>query len=115
MNFDNKEIKKIIGLISFIVGILLITFSTTIPFLTIPINIAGALLITYGVLNLIDLIDTIKSDNKKIIGLISFIVGILLITFSTAIPLPNVLVNVVGALLMAYGVLNLVYSLLNHL
>jgi len=45
-------------------------------------------------------------NSKQIIGLIAFILGILLITSSTMIPLPVVIVNVVGALLIAYGVLN---------
>jgi hypothetical protein len=47
-------------------------------------------------------------DNKKIIGLIAFIAGILLITSSAIIPLPVTIVNVIGALLIAYSVLNFI-------
>jgi hypothetical protein len=47
-------------------------------------------------------------DNKKIVGLIAFIVGILLISSSTVIPLPSTIINVVGALLITYGVLNFI-------
>ena len=108
MKIDNKTI---IGLISFIIGIILITFSSTIPILTVPFNVIGALFIVYGVFNLIDIINEIVSDRKKIIGLIVFIVGILLIEFSYTIPLPNILVNIAGALLIAFGVLSLIYSL----
>ena len=113
MNFDDKKTKQIIGLIAFILGILLISSSAMIPLPIDIVNIIGALLIAYGVLNLMDLIDAIKSDRKKIIGLIAFIIGVILITFSNAIPLPNILVIVVGALLMAYGVLNLVYDFID--
>jgi len=111
MKIDNKTI---IGLISFIIGIILITFSSTIPILTVPFNVIGALFIAYGVLNLIDLINDIVSNRKRIIGFVAFIIGILIIEFSETIPLPNILVNIIGALLMAYGVLNLVYSLSNN-
>ena len=123
MNLNNKQI---IGLIAFIVGILLITSSSVIPLPVTIVNVVGALLIAYGVLNnIIELkhfIDKIKSSEddgeiigligimgtKGIIGLIAFIVGILLITSSSVIPLPVTIVNVVGALLIAYGVLNFI-------
>jgi len=113
MNSDDKKIKYAIGLISFILGILLISYSASIPLIPAEIPlIIGALLIAFGVLNLIDLIQIIASDSKKIIGIIAFIIGLLLIEFSTSIPLPVILINVVGALIMAYGVLNLVNGLL---
>jgi len=47
-----------------------------------------------------------KFSNKKIIGLIFFIVGVLLIGFSDMIPIPSIFVYVGGALLIAYGVIN---------
>jgi len=102
-------IKKI-GLIVFIAGILLITSSTVTPLPVAIVNVVGALLIAYGVLNLIDLIQNIASDNKKIIGLIAFIAGMLLISYSAVIPLPSIFINIVGALLLAYGVLNLIHE-----
>ena len=125
MNFENNKFKKIIGLIAFLVGISLIAFSTNIPLPNIIVNIIGALLVAYGVLNLIGIIPTINSDdekifigliaseNKKINGIIAFLVGISLIAFSTMIPLPNIIVNIIGALLIAYGVLNLIFNQLN--
>ena len=114
MNSDKKT-KKIIGLIAFLVGILLIAFSIPIPLINAIINIIGAILMAYGILNLMDIFDTIKSDSKSIIGLIAFIVGVILINFSDMIPQLNILIIVVGALFMAFGVLNIVHTLLNHL
>ena len=120
----NLNSKQIIGIMAFIAGILLITSSATIPLPTIIVNIAGALLVAYGVLNLLmelkHIIENSSKDNEQIIGLIgiigtkgiialiAFIVGILLITSSAAIPLPVIIVNVLGALLVAYGVLNFI-------
>lgn len=121
----NLNSKQIIGLIGFIAGILLITSSAMIPFPSIIVNVIGALLIAYSVLNLLTELKSVindehSKDNKEIIGLvgiigtkgiiglIAFIVGILLITFSSVIPLPVIIINVLGALLIAYGVLNFV-------
>jgi len=120
----NLNSKQIIGLIAFIVGIILITSSAMIPLPVIITNVIGALLIAYGVLTLLTelkrVIDDSDMDNKEIIGLvgiigtkgiialIAFIVGIILITYSTVIPLPVIITNVIGALLIAYGVLNFV-------
>ena len=104
MNFDKK---KIVGLIAFIAGIILITSSARIPLPNTFVYVIGALLVAYGTLNLMSIIHTIASDKKKIIGLIAFIIGILLITISAQIPILNIIVNVIGALLIAYGVLSL--------
>jgi len=124
MNLNNKQI---IGLIAFILGILLITSSTVISTeipLVVIFNVVGALLIAYGVLSLLmelkNIIENSGKDNEEIIGLvgiigtkgiialIAFILGILLITYSSVIPLHIIIVNVIGALLIAYGVLNFV-------
>ncbi|MCL2687588.1 MAG: hypothetical protein FWE58_03540 [Methanobrevibacter sp.] len=120
----NLNSKQIIGLIAFIVGILLITSSTMIPLPIIIVNVIGALLIAYGVLALLielkRVIENSDMDNEEMIGLIgiigtkgiialiAFIVGIMLITYSAMIPLPVIIINVVGALLIAYGVLNFI-------
>jgi len=120
----NLNSKQIIGLIAFIAGILLITSSTMIPLPVIIINVIGALLIAYGVLALLielkHIIEDSDMDNEEMIGLIgimgtkgiialiAFIAGIMLITYSTMIPLPVIIVNVIGALLIAYGVLNFI-------
>ena len=124
MNYKDKKTKQIMGLIAFISGILLITLSNSIPLPDALIYVVGALLIAYGVMNITKLMDIIDNkdgrDNKEIVGLIgimgtkgiialiSFIVGILLIASSVTIPLPVTIVNVVGALLIAYGVLNFI-------
>ena len=47
-----------------------------------------------------------KLDNTKIIGIIVFIIGVLLIGFSDAIPIPSILIYITGALLVAHGVLS---------
>jgi predicted phage tail protein len=54
-------------------------------------------------------------NNKKIMGVMSIIVGILLISFSTSIPIPileptakSIVIYVVGALLIANGVLSFI-------
>jgi len=107
MSFENEKIKRIIGLIAFIVGIVLITSSTLIPLPETIVIIFGALLVAYGVLNLMGLIHEIIADKKKIIGIIAFILGIELIISSSWIPFPNIVVNIFGALLIAYGILNL--------
>ena len=120
----NLNSKQIIGLIAFIAGILLITSSTMIPLPIIIVNVIGALLIAYGVLALLielkRVIENSDMDNEEMIGLIgiigtkgiialiAFIVGIMLITYSAMIPLPVIIINVVGALLIAYGVLNFI-------
>ena len=49
-----------------------------------------------------------KNDKKKLVlGLIVIIVGILLIVFSPSTIPVNIIAYVIGALLIAYGVLNL--------
>jgi hypothetical protein len=113
MKFDNK---KIIGLIAFVVGILLISFSSLIPLPNVIVFVVGALLIAFGVLSLIDLMDAfdkkqvlfIGLDAKHIIGFIAFLLGILIISYPFLIALPILAVNVVGGLLIAFGALSLI-------
>ena len=113
MKFDDK---KIIGLVAFVVGILLISFSSLIPLPNVIIFVVGALLIAYGVLSFIDFMDTIDNkqilfiglDAKHIIGIIAFLLGILIISYPFLIALPILAVNVIGGILIAFGVLSLI-------
>ena len=49
---------------------------------------------------------TMDFDIKKVIGIIAFIVGILLIVFSQAIPISSIFIYVTGVLLIVYAVLS---------